>query len=158
MPDIFGRTPLSFGGAFAADSAAMTFTGFANNLLSAVGTLAQNMQVTYQQPIIRLYELGDLYEYFVVGRPQGNGTFNRVIGPRPMLYAFYTTFGDACNALNNNIEILCETACGDILGDFMQFDLYHCVLTTYGLSVSAQDMVFNETLPFMFVSLQVPDS
>ena len=161
MPDIFGRAPLAFGGAFAADSAALTFTGIGNPQLSNAGTLAQNLQVTYQQPIVRLYELGDLFEYFVVGRPQGNGVINRVIGPRILLYAFYTTFGDACNAVNNDINILATTACNSTTGksttgDTMDFTLKSCVLTTYGLSVAAQDMVFNETLPFMFISLEVP--
>lgn len=157
--DIFGRQPLNFGGAFAADGARMIFTGIGQSVLSAVGTLAQNLQVTYRQPIIRLYELGDLFEYFVVGRPQGNGMVNRVVGPRPILYAFYTTFGDACNAQNNNIRILARTSCaqGTATGDELDVTLKHCVLTDYGLNVAAQDMVFNESLPFMFISLEIPE-
>jgi hypothetical protein len=171
MPEIFGRVPLTFGGGFAADAANIFFGlaavgagGEADVIapLSGIGLLTQNVNIQYQQPINRLYEVGGEFEYFVAGRPQGNFTLGRIVGPRAVSVAFYTTFGNVCLGPQTAIMFAGAAGCLDVpvIGEdgdngFM-FVVSGAILQGIGISVAAQDMVINEQLSFMFISLLVP--
>lgn len=154
MAEIFKRTKMDFGGAFAADTGLLMLAGG----LSPV--LVQNLTTQYSQQVTRLYELGALGArskvYYVGGRSQGNMTLARVIGPAVQLAAFYDRYGDVCMAANNTIGIGVASSCGlaadegtGLFGSTAMF-LQFCVLTQVGIAVQAQDLVISENNGVMF--------
>ena len=154
MADIFNKTSNRLGGAWSADGAAVSFSGQAAGLLG-VGMIVQQVNVGYQQQVTRLYEIGSNMTYYVAGRVQGNMTIGRVVGPGVVMSAFYTAFGDVCNAANNTLVFGLATGCelpGD-LGAQVAFTLLGCVITSIGITVAAENMIVNENLTLMYVAL-----
>lgn len=150
--DLFGRVPLSFGGAFAADAAVLTFGGLAGG---GVGLIAQQLSFAYQQQITRLFEVGSNNVYYVAGRSQGNASVARVLGPRPVTTAFYQTYGNVCNAATNTLVFQVATGCnlpGDT-GSGIALALVGTVIMSVGFSVAAENMVVNEQLAMMYAAL-----
>jgi len=162
MPDIFGRRPLQFGGAFAADDAFIRFgsnvkefgTGTGGRQNPGVGLVTQNIQFSYQQPITRIYEVGTQLTYYIAGRPQGNANAARILGPSRVVAAFYEAFGNVCNAAKNFLWFTFNQGCAGPGAGRLSFRLNHVVLQSIGMSVSAQDMIINEQLAFFFTSLE----
>ena len=165
--DIYGRTGTDFGGSFAADAAAIVFSGGSGGAggdltgAGGVGLLTQQLQVSYQQQISRLYEIGSNFTFLVMGRSQGQFSVARILGPRPVQTAFYSKFGNVCNAATNIISLQMATGCqtsgsgGGVVGGLGQLSylLRNCVLISIALSVAAMDMIINEQLQGMFISL-----
>lgn len=173
MPELFTRTEVDFGGAMHAQSGIITP---ANGL---TGVLMQNIQLSYQQQVTRLYELGTAGKrskvYYVGGRAQGTMSVAHVIGPGVSIGLFYSTFGDVCAAGTNTCEIdLSPNICGNggtgsnnFFGDLVnnavaaasggpraKYKMKYCVLISIGMSVSAQDFVVNENSQLMFSGLE----
>jgi len=158
--DIFGRRPLEFGGAFAADAAAVGFTSTVPDFGSGVGMVTQNMQVSYQQPINRLYEVGTQKTYYVAGRPQGQINLARILGPGRVAKAFYSALGNVCNANGNHMSFSVAVGClvdvnGNVQDQGPALIMYalNVLLQSIGMSVAAQDMVINEQLSLFFTAL-----
>lgn len=166
MPDIYGRAGNDFQGAFAADAARINFAGATPGDgagFLGVGLVTQQVQLQYSQAISRIYEVGTNFTYLVMGRTQGQISLSRVLGPRPVQLAFYTKFGNGCNAAGNNLNFEADTGCpqgdqanpgaqGGLVGTY-KFGVHNCVITQLSIAVGAQDMVINESLTMMFVSL-----
>lgn len=155
--DIFNRTSSVYGGSFAADKATMTFAGVPNG---SVGQLIQNIQVSYQQMITKLYEVGSANVYFVGGRTQGQGNLGRVIGPASVQLAFYTKYGDICNIQNNVLTFNFSGNCAAGQTGASQAS-YTCGLTvvnTVGFNAQAQDMLVNEQVGFQFSTFNTSGS
>ena len=157
MPDIFGKTTNVLGGAWSADGAAVSFAGQAAGLLG-VGMIVQQVNIGYQQQVTRLYEIGSTLTYYVAGRVQGNMTIGRIVGPGVIMSAFYTRFGDVCNAAQNTINLYIGTGCASAGGTTStftnaKFTISYVVLINVGISVGAMDMVINEQLQLMFINL-----
>jgi hypothetical protein len=159
MADIFGRAPLQFKGAFAADAAAINFGTGDPAFGSGVGLVTQSLQVSYQQPITRLYEVGTQYTYYVAGRPQGQINMARILGPGVVSTAFYQVFGNVCNADANHLTFDVATGCNTVGSNkgAMYFLANNVLLQSMGLSVAAQDMIINEQLSMFFTSLEAFD-
>jgi hypothetical protein len=161
--DIFNRRPLQFGGAFAADSARINLDfgaclGF--NPDDEPGMLVQNLTIQYQQPITRLYSVGSQLTFYVAGRPQGNATLARVLGPGVVATSLYACLGDVCNADTNDLCFCLEANClGNQSQDFD--DIHLCVknvvLQSLGFSVQAENMVINEQMSLFFTALIAED-
>jgi hypothetical protein len=146
VQDIFTRD-VSLGGVFTADGATLSFDQM------TAGLLAQSVQWQYQQNITRLYEIASSDVYLVAGRTQGQATVARVIGPTALAEAFYTTYGDVCNAATNTLEFSAEAGCPGDTNDTVTITLNNIVIQSYGGAVAAQDMVVNEQLSMLFLSL-----
>lgn len=145
--DIFSRS-VGYGGVFSADGAVMTFNGF------AAGMLAQNVSWQYAQNITRLYELSSSNVWLVAGRTQGQAGLARVMGPNAMQVLFYQTYGNVCNAANNTLRFTGAVGCGNnAQAAAVAITMNNCVIQSYGGSVQAQDMIINEQLGIMFLSL-----
>ncbi len=158
--DIFGRRSLSFGGAFAADSAQIALnlscTNDLDQAISSAGLLTQQLNIQYQQPITRLYEVGTQYTYYVAGRPQGSANIARVLGPGSVMAELYSCLGDVCNASANDMCMCFAANCaGNQDQDFnaMQVGLKNVVLQSLGFSIQAQDMMINEQMSLFFTAL-----
>jgi hypothetical protein len=162
--DIFGRRALDFGGAFAADSAniglSLECTDGEGVQSTSAGLLTQTLNVQYQQPITRLYEVGTQMTYYVAGRPQGTATIARILGPGVIMAAFYACLGDVCRADQNDLCFCIEAGCiGNADQDFnaMRIGLKNVVLQSLGISIQAQDMIINEQLSLFFTALIAQD-
>jgi hypothetical protein len=151
MPDIFNRDTDVFGGSFPADQAQVTFPALTGGGADS-GLLMQNMQVSYTQQITRLYEVGSPAIYYVGGRTAGQFTVARVVGPHAIALAFYSTYGDVCNAATNTLNFSMTTGCGTTAGSQAAYTAHFVVIATVGLAVAAQDMLINEQLAGIFSS------
>lgn len=154
--DIYGRLAPQFGGAFSADSALLAFAGI--GLAGGVGLVTQQINFQYQQNIQRLWEVGTNYTYYVAGRAQGNASLNRILGPRPLIFSFYTVYGNPCNAGTNTITFSIQQGCvsptdDQALATLRFMWLVGCVLQSVGFSAQAEQMMINEQSAMMFVSL-----
>jgi hypothetical protein len=160
--DIYGRTGNDFGGSFAADAAKIVFTGgSAGDLVGTgggVGLLTQQLQVGYTQQVSRIYEVGSNFTFLIMGRSQGQFSVGRVLGPRPLQLAFYSKYGNVCNAATNLLSLQLATGCSDAPGAAgglasIAYLIRNAVLISVSLTVAAADMIVNEALQGMFVSL-----
>lgn len=154
--DVYGRFSNSFGGAFAADSAKLTFAGGSENLVGAggVGLLTQQLAFNYTQMVSRLYELGTNNTFYVAGRTQGSISIGRVLGPRPVSMAFYQKYGSVCHASTNILNLQMATECEPSAATpTFAWVMKFCLITSIAVSVNAQDMMVNEQLQMMFASL-----
>lgn len=151
-PNIFGRLPQEFGGAFSADSAIITLTGETNQ--NAIGLLAQGISINYTQNISPVYEIGSRAVYLVRGRGVGQGVIQQVVGPKPLVFAFHQRYGNVCNAGQNIITFRAVAGCslpGDLRNDF-GFALLGTVITSWQFSVqSPETMVMSEELRLQFI-------
>lgn len=155
--DIFSRRTDVFGGAFASDLATITFPGLGDAAGADYGLLIQRMQTSYQQQVTRLYEVGKPAVYYVGGRTSGDITVDRVIGPRSISSAFYTKFGDVCQAASNSLNFSVQTNCtntDDNPSGWASYTAFFCVITAISLGVQAADMLINENLRIMFSSFE----
>lgn len=155
--EIYRRTRLNFGGAFAADRGIVTFRD------GIVPNLMQSLSLNYAQQVSRVYELGELGQignvYYVGGRSQGSASFGRILGPNTTLERFYQTYSDSCEASKNNLSVTLAADCypaGDVQAAFARQKNYtarYCVLVNVGVSTQAQDLLINENSNVMFSNL-----
>jgi len=78
MADIFGYQARAPRSAFAAVDSTLTIAGTGN----VEEYLVQNWQATYAQDISEVFEIGSDAMYWVKGRPNGQGSIQRLVGPR----------------------------------------------------------------------------
>ena len=147
--DVFGRT-VTWGGAFSADGASVSFAGFGDT-----GLLIQQITYNYQQNITRLYEVAGAKVYLVAGRTQGTCQVARVIGPALIGSSFYSTYGDVCDAASNSIVLTLNTGCGTQSLQTQTVTMNNVVITAVNGSVRAEDMVITEQMTLMFLYLTV---
>lgn len=161
MADVFQGTPMSYGGGFKSD------VGMLETADGISGILMQNIQVTYQRPITKIYELGNAggprppllaaatkgtNVYYVEGRPQGSLTLARILGFAASINAFYVKYGSACNAGKNTMTLaLNSSQCTG--GVQIKLAMSYCVLTSVGVSVNAQQLVINENCGMEFANM-----
>lgn len=166
--DVFSRQNDAYGGSFTADGAAITFPEFDRSGAGGVGLLTQQLNIQYQQQMTKIYEIGSPRFYLIGGRSNGTVGLGRVIGPRPVQVAFYYRYGDLCKAGGNIIHLSIANECptantaDGVTGSFgdtdTHFSVQHCVITSLGITVGAQDMMINEQVQMMFGSLNLQNS
>jgi hypothetical protein len=152
MTDIFGRAGDAFGGAMSADGAQINFTE------GSAGLLSQNLQIQYQQEIRRIWELESNKTYFVAGRSSGTLSIARIIGPKPLSSAFFTRFGNVCNAGDNIINFSGVAGCGTSAQARYSMTCRHVVLQGLSWAITMGDMIMNQNLQGMFTSLSSSES
>ncbi len=122
------------------------------------GLLTQQLNVQYQQPITRLYEVGTQRTFYVAGRPQGNANVARVLGPGNVMAEFYECLGNVCNADLNDICFCVQSGCNSQVAQqfgAMNICLKNVVLQSLGVSIRAEDMIINEQLSLFFTAMLV---
>jgi hypothetical protein len=144
------------------------------------GVLMQNINITYQRPVTKIFELGNYSApvagaggvptpgkgtnvYYVEGRPQGSLTLARILGFGASINAFYVTYGSVCRAGQNTMTLtLSNVECAKAPGDPpsvipskipVTLDLSFCVLTSVGISVTVQNFVVNENCSMEFANM-----
>lgn len=149
MSDIFNRSVSTLGGVFTADRAKLAFAG-------GLVALVQGLNFSYSQTITRLYEVGGPNIYYVGGRTQGRMGINRVVGPSRTVKAFYTKYGDVCQAKQNTINLtLTETDCSTGSSGPTTYDMKNCVIDSVSVGVEASAMIITENTSLMYSSLEM---
>jgi hypothetical protein len=154
VADIFGRINQTFAGGFTGDSLLANLT--APGLDGTVGLLIQAIDVRYRQQTQRLYELGPEpgVVFYFTGRPAGQFSMNRVIGPIGIVAEFYATYGNPCaggNDLDLNFGVGCngETS----LEGQGTITMSALLIEDVGIGMNAQNFMIVESTTGMFVSL-----
>jgi hypothetical protein len=89
MPDIFGyRRDPKPSGAFSTEDSVLTFGGVTDPTqpvqdVSNLGLLVQSWNVSYQQQVQEIFEIGSNRLYWSKGRPAGTGQLVRAVGFAP---------------------------------------------------------------------------
>ena len=118
------------------------------------GFLVQNVQFSYSQQVTMLYEIGSSNVYYVGGRAQGTATLSRIAGPAQFGADFIRLYNDVCSP--EDISFAGRSgACGNSNVGAVRYNLVDAVLTTVSVSVTAQDVVINEQLQFIFADLDI---
>jgi hypothetical protein len=106
--------------------------------------------------ITRLYDIGSSNVYLVAGRTQGQLQLARVLGPQTLMTAFYTQFGNVCNAANNNISLSATAGCGSAQTTNPKWTISHAVISSIGGGIeNAEQMIISEMLEFIFLCLSI---
>lgn len=144
-------------GGFRADQLTLSFGGTvtkgktsATGTTSVAGFLVQQVQFSYTQQVTLLYEIGSANVYYVGGRAQGTAQLGRVVGAAALGGGLMTLFRDLCNPQ----DIMLNASSGCKPGG-PAYNLQDAVMTTVSASVTAQDVVINEQLAFMFINLEI---
>lgn len=144
--DIFGRKDSPFEGAFSADNSEMNVGG-----ITGAKSLVQNLQISYQQQVNQIYEIGSANRYYVVGRTNGTIAMGRVVGPANLVNEIIKRLGDPCAKGDKSLSFTLGTAAckGVGMGNSIKVKADACVATSVSYSVQAQDMLVNENIQAM---------
>jgi hypothetical protein len=154
MADIFGRANSGMGGAFTSALAQINLAGggLANKMLLS------NLQATYSQEVRRIYELESDKAYFVIGRPNGEGSIGAVFGPKAVSQVAYAELANPCIAHNitfQSNDATCVPGSGGMTGGGWTRSINNVILSGISFQVDARDMLINETLSFQFATMSV---
>jgi len=154
-PDVFGRNTGAWGGGFSADSTTVLFDMGADlGEKNSVGLLIQNVSVSYQQAVNRIYEVSSNNVYMTGGRTSGSMNLARVLGPTVLATAFYTKYGNMCDASGNNLIFSGVTGCTQngvtTSGRELRFTAKFIILNALTIGVDSQSMMINESMSAIF--------
>lgn len=136
-------------GSFCADNVKLTWTGGG----ATEGALVQSAQWNCQRTLNMLYEIGSSAVYYVGNRRQGTAQFTRVVSGSATFKALVNDFGDICNPEDLVIDASQAACGGGVAAGGVVYTLKDALLTSVGGSVTAQEVVINEQLGFMFIDL-----
>lgn len=155
-------TAQAYAGSFRADLLKIQIAGVDVN-----GMLIQNIQFNFTQQVNLLYELASKNMYFIGGRAQGNAGISRMVGPAGGHVIVIQSFNNICTPADLTLSAKTsscgtpDTAAGAVAPTRQQaggvYTLKKAVLTSIGGNVSANDVMFTETLQLQFVDLDMPD-
>lgn len=151
MASIFGDASSgSYQGAF------RTTAGTALKFAGKDVTLVQNLQVTHQQPVQPLFEVGTNKRFFVVGKAGGTFTIGQVLGFGNEAMEGITELADPCvgdRQLNLVVPNSYCTVDGKN-GGSLSLSLKGVLLQQVGFSVAAQDNLINSNISGVMVDLE----
>lgn len=151
MPDVLGRAPSTYAGAFSADRSRLVLFG-----APGPGLLVQNVGVQYQQPIQTIFEVGSNYRYYVVGRPSGQMNIGQILGPTELSLAALRRLGDPCNGqANRRLDLTLGTAAclGANVGREIILSADGCIGSSAQFSVAAEQMLVSQQVGVTFANL-----
>jgi len=146
--DIFNRE-VDLGQPIAADAARLLIPG-----LTDPGLLAQKVDISYEQAITRLYEVGSAKTYFVAGRPSGQISIARVLGGKGPSAEFLDKYGDVCKVSLSN-RILLDFSAGCTSSQKVNhISAAGCVINSLAYSMATPDLIINEQVNMMIARLE----
>lgn len=142
-----------FNGAFRADDVHMRFGAGS----TATGALVQSAQWSCSRTVNFMYEIGSTAVYYVGNRRQGTATFARVVARSSSFKTMVQTFGDLCRPSNLVLDAT-QSGCGSFGPDEVgaggvKYTLVQATLNQIGGNITANDIILNEQLGFMFVDM-----
>lgn len=133
--------------------------------------LIQNLQVSHQQPVTPLFEVGTNNRYYVVGKASGTFSATQILGfgdaalkqvtnladpcaPRQLVLAIPAAF---CSALVGSTQLAPGLVGPQIpqgIGNKLTLTLEGVLLQSVGFSVAAQDNLINSQLQGLLTDLK----
>jgi hypothetical protein len=114
--------------------------------------IVQSIQFQCQRTVNFLYEIGSANVYYVGNRRQGTAQMARVVGGSANFKSLVCAYGDICAP--KDIELRAEAAMckNGATGtpDAVAYILKFATLSSLGGNITAQEIVINEQLAFMF--------
>ncbi|MFA7161748.1 MAG: hypothetical protein WC083_04170 [Candidatus Methanomethylophilaceae archaeon] len=160
MSSVFQKRAV-FGGGFDGTRTKLVFAGFRS------GLTFENIQVSYNQQIVRIWELdgGDGTTYMITGHAAGQGAISKVVGPSTLSNAFYQRYSDACRVAENNLMMEASVGCSaDVMGQTRTFnnsvDLNVGGVLMGGMSLGAggESPIIRQSMNMQFVTLDWNES
>lgn len=143
MASPFGKDQ-TWNGSFRAEDVELDFGG-----AGGAGALAQSAQFTCNRTVNFLYEIGSNNVYYVGNRRQGQAQFTKVVGGSTDIIKIYS---DMCAPVD--LTVKAKGGCGGAVGG-KTYKLKHALINSIGASTTAQDIVINEQLGFIFSDLDI---
>ena len=142
----------------------LTFAGTALNLI-------QNLQVSHQQPVTPLFEVGTNNRYYVVGKASGTFSATQILGfgdaalkqvtnladpcaPRQLILAIPSAFCSAADGATQLAPGLTGPQIPQGTGNKLTLTLEGVLLQSVGFSVAAQDNLINSQLQGLMTDLK----
>ena len=157
MPDIFGynRNPKPQG-VFSSSESYLKFGDASGNtsVNNLLGALVQNWNVSYQNNVTEIFELGSDAIYWIKGRPTGSGAIARIIA-FSNVQLFPNSAYDACLG-GCTLEIQANPgACPNVPVQQVTLSCGGCIVTQIGFDASVADTRINEGIAFRFATMSV---
>ena len=139
-------------GGFRADQLRVSFGGE-----SVKGLLVQDVNFNFSQQLAMLYEIGSPFVYYVGGRSQGSAGISQIVGPASRAPLLLTRFRDLCNPQDISFDATAGCGVGQVAtnGSGLRHTLIDAVLVGLAVGVTAQNVVINRNLNFMYIDLDV---
>ena len=157
--DIFGysRNPKPQGVFSASDSILKFGSATAGQGNSMLGFLIQSWNVSYQNNVLEIFELGSDSVYWVKGRPTGMGNIARIIG-----FQSVKLFPDeAWDACKGGVTMEIEAApgkCPNYEVKKAQISMGGVIVVQVGFDANVANTSINEGLAFRFATMNVIDA
>jgi hypothetical protein len=120
----------------------------------AEGMIVQSVQFTCNRTVNFLYEIGSAFVYYVGNRRQGQAQMSRVLGGAANFQRLVCEYGNLCEPKNLTLETTPAGSGGRLCRPTgIKYDLIDATLTSLGASVTANEIVVNEQLGFMFADI-----
>lgn len=156
--DIFGysRTTAKPATVFDSSKSILTVQGG-----SPEGYLVQTWNLSYQQDVSEIFELGSDAVYWVRGRPTGTGSINRMMGVRGGITGLFPE--NAFNACSGGVAMTMTAgghSCDGRTGQVFRIGIDGVVVNSVGFTMNAPSQsgisgLLNEDISFRFSFLQV---
>lgn len=135
-------------------------------------TLIQNLQVSHQQPVQNLFEVGSNKRYYVIGKASGTFSATQILGFGDAALKSVTSLADPCDG-NRILNLVipngyCEASAlpaGQSLGNAgaqqagpgnptLTLEMTGVLLQSVGFSVAAQDNLINSQIQGLITDLK----
>jgi hypothetical protein len=155
---IFGANSQGvYKGAFStALGSALTFNSAVDSLM-----LIQNIQVSHQQPVQPLFEVGSNNRYYVVGKASGTFSATQILGFGDAALKQVTSLANPCEGDRTLKLVLkspfCEVGANAVgagrNGPSLTLNLTGVLLSSVGFSIAAQDNLINSQIQGIMTDL-----
>ena len=147
MAAIFGKeSQAKYMGAFrTTEGTSITFSGTKIVLL-------QNLQVSHQQPVTPLFEVGSNSRYYVVGKASGTFSAAQVLGLGNAALEQVTTLADPCSKADRTLKLMlpssfCPAKDNNLqVKGSLELTLEGVLLSSVGFTIAAQDNLINSQI------------
>lgn len=153
MAAIFGQNTADYRGTFRTVAGkGVSFNGKEDGI-----SLIQNLQVSHQQPVQNLFEVGSNRRYYVLGKPSGTFSIAQILGFGNEVLSQVTTLADPCTG-DRTMRItfpnsFCEKGSSGT-GKDLKLVLQGVLLQSVGFTVAAQDNLINSQVQGMMTELE----
>ena len=152
---IFGEnSKAEYGGAFRTvkGTNGVTFGGVGNPV-----SLIQSMQVSHQQPVQNLFEVGSNKRYYVIGKASGTFSISQILGFGPAVLDSVTKLADPCTTTANRTMVVSfpNSYCDGTktTGGKLELTLSGVLLQSMGFSTQAQDNLISSQIQGVMTEL-----
>ncbi len=155
MASIFGEnSSASYQGAF------RTTAGTALKFAGKDLTLVQNLQVSHQQPVQPLFEVGSNKRFYVVGKAGGTFTIGQVLGFGNEALNNITELANPCVG-NRQLNLFIPNSYCTVdgkSGGSLSLSLRGVLVQQVGFTVASQDNLINSNVSGIMVDLEYTDA